>query len=381
MRVIQLTQRFPPALGGVEQHVFHLALGLSRGGIPVEVITTDLLRTAPFERMRSNRSGYPFLVTQSRVWKLFEAPHGMGFVTPSMLREVMGRSADLIHAHAYGFFPTFAGSLGSALDHAALVITPHSDAGRPSLGKSLFDRLVPPLTLTRAARVIAVSRHEADHLASLGVPSEKIRVIPNGVAVSEFDRVSRLRAAKPQITGLFVGRIDLEQKGLDTLVRAVALLPPSDGTRIRLVGEDWGGTAALRSLAQRLGVAERMTFVGRVDQAALHDEYANADYLVLPSVFEPFGIVLLEAMAARLPVIASRVGGIPEIVEDGRTGLLIEPGDPVALAHAMTDLSEAAELRNSMGREARDRVIPYDWESIIPRIISVYTEALEERGG
>jgi glycosyltransferase involved in cell wall biosynthesis len=381
MRVMQMTQRFPPAIGGVEEHVYHLSLGLSRSGHQVEVLTTDLLRSTPFARMGSNSKYYPFPVTRSRVWKLFEAPHGLGIVAPSMVRQAVKRRAEIVHAHAYGYFPTFAATLGSALDGCALVITPHSDAGRPSWSKSLFDRVVPGLTLKKASRVIAVTQHEAVHLTALGVDSEKVEVIPNGVDIGEFARPPKMRDGDEPIIGLFVGRIDSDQKGLHTLVRAVALLSTSLGLQIRLVGEDWGGTEPLRSLAQRLGVSDRLTFVGKLSRAELVEEYAQAQFFVLPSIFEPFGIVLLEAMAAGLPVIASRVGGIPEIVEDGRTGLLVEPGNPGSLAEALRHLCRDEVLRKSMGRRAREHVMPYDWELIVPRILSVYAEALEGRGG
>lgn len=381
MRVVQLTQRFPPAIGGVEQHVYHLAVGLSRAGIEVEVLTTDLLRNTPFARIDSNVQSFPFRVTRARVWKMFEAPHGLGIIAPSMIRETMESRAEVVHAHAYGYFPTFAASIGTALDHSVLVITPHSDAGRPSWGKSIFDKLVPTLTLKMASRVIAVSRHEVAHLAALGVPPERIRLIPNGVDLAEFALMSGRRTSGSAVTGLFVGRIDPEQKGLETLVRAIALLPRSPLLRIRIVGEDWGGTESLRSLAQRLGVEDRVTIVGRLDRTALLREYTGADFLVLPSLFEPFGIVLLEAMAAGLPVVASRVGGIPEIVDDGRTGLLVDAGNPVALAEGLAALCQDENLRRSMGREARQRVTSYGWDSIVPRVLSVYAEALEERGG
>jgi len=381
MRVMQLTQRFPPAIGGVEQHVYHLAAGLSRAGVEVQVLTTDLFRESPFGRMALCSESYPFVVTRVRGWKLFEAPHGLGIIAPSMIRETLRGHADLVHAHAYGHFPTFAASLGRALDGCALVITPHSDAGRPSWSKSVFDRIVPALTLKKASRIIAVSDHEAAYLAELGVPPERIHVIPNGVDLGEFAQLPPAPVTRDGIIGLFVGRIDPDQKGLDTLVRAMALLPRSFPLRIRLVGEDWGGTEPLRSLAQRLGVADRLTFVGKLERQALLQEYARAQFLVLPSLFEPFGIVLLEAMAAGLPVIASRVGGIPEIVQDGETGLLVEPGNPGALAESLLRLGNNERLRGSMGRAAQERVAGYDWSLIVPRILSVYKEALEGRGG
>src|SRR5437762_12687579 len=101
MRVLQVTQRFPPAIGGVEQHVYHLSQGLKEAGIEVEVLTTDLMRDTPFERMDGANDPYPFPVTRTRVWKLFDAPHGLGCIAPSMLKELVKSPADVVHAHAY----------------------------------------------------------------------------------------------------------------------------------------------------------------------------------------------------------------------------------------------------------------------------------------
>ncbi|TMI56887.1 glycosyltransferase family 4 protein [Candidatus Bathyarchaeota archaeon] len=378
MRVLQVTQRFPPAIGGVEQHVYHLSQGLKEAGIEVEVLTTDLMRDTPFERMDGANDPYPFPVTRTRVWKLFDAPHGLGCIAPSMLKELVKSPADVVHAHAYGYFPSFAASVGTALDHSVLVITPHSDAGRPSLSKSIFDRIVAPLTVRRAMRVIAVSQHEAAHLAALGVPVDRISVIPNGVDLGELDGLKGQRKGD-RLRGIFVGRLDPDQKGLTTLFQALALLPSDLPLGVRLIGEDWGATEILRSLAERLGIRDKVAFVGRVDRGVLVNEYRDADFLVLPSLFEPFGIVLLEAMATGLPVVASRVGGIPEIVEQGRTGILVEPGNARALADALTEICHDENLRIAMGAEARVRAAAFDWKTITPRILSVYHQAMEER--
>src|SRR6267143_2073883 len=199
MRVMQITQRFPPAIGGVEQHVYHLAMGLAHAGIAVRVLTTDLLRDTPFARMTPDPESFPFPVTRLRVWKLFEAPHGLGIIAPSMIRETVRSHSELVHAHAYGHFPTFAASFGRALDGCALVITPHSDAGRPSWGKGLFDWLVPSLTLKRASQVIAVSAHEAAYLTTIGIPEDRIHVIPNGVDLEEFAQLPQRSSGREMI--------------------------------------------------------------------------------------------------------------------------------------------------------------------------------------
>lgn len=380
MKVLEVTQRFPPAVGGVEQHVYHLASRLVRAGVDVEVLTTDLLRDTPFTRIGSPSQEDSFPITRVRAWRMVDAPHGLGIVAPSMVPAILASGADIIHAHSYGQFPTFAGSFASALDHSVLIVTPHSDAGRPSWAKSLFDRIVPRLTLKPATRVIAVSEHEAACLIKMGVSQDRIRVIPNGVDIGEFADVGP-RTDRDELVGLFVGRLDPDQKGLDVLIRAMARLPRDPLLRLRLVGEDWGGAELMERLAQRLGVADRVAIVGKLPRSELVREFAESDFLVLPSRFEPFGVVVLEAMAAGLPVIASRVGGIPEIVADGQTGLLVEPDNPDALAESLRLLCGDESLRLSMGRAARERVKAYAWDSVVPRILSVFAEALQENGG
>ena len=378
MRVLQLTQRFPPAIGGVESHVFHLAEGLRRAGVEVRVATTDLRRDAPLERLPRSpvRHGYP--VRRHRARKFAEVPHGLGIAAPSMLFEALDHGSDLLHAHAYGSFPVWAATFAHSLDGAALVVTPHSDRGRPTISKRAFDRIAPRFSLRRATRVIALTRHEASFLASLGVEPGRIAVIPNGIDLSEFPGPVPAHRPSAGTTGLFVGRLDPSQKGLEPLVRAVAALPPSSGFRLRIVGEDWGGRQGVLRLASRLDVADRIALVGCVSRTALLREYADADLLVLPSRFEPFGIVLLEAMAAGLPVVASRVGGIPEVVSDGETGLLVEPGDAEALASAILRLVERPALRATLGARGRERARSYSWDALIPRVLAVYREALQE---
>jgi len=337
------------------------------------------MRDTPFTRFASDPPRCDFPVARVRAWKLLDAPHGLGIVAPAMVRRTMASGADVVHAHGYGYFPTVAAAFGTALDGAALVVTPHSDAGRPTWAKRLFDGLVPSLTLKRAQRVIAVSQHEALLLRRLGVPADKIRIVPNGVDLSEFAGLAEARRPSDSVTGLFVGRIEPDQKGLVPLVRSIALLPHAVPFQIRLVGEDWGGTALLKSMAERLGITDRVVFVGKLDRGALVREYAKADFLVLPSLFEPFGIVLLEAMAAGLPVIASNVGGIPEVVADEDSGLLVEPGNPGALADAILRLCRHEGLRREMGYDGKVRASRYSWESVTPQIHAVYQQALEER--
>lgn len=378
MRVLELTQRFPPAIGGVEEHVFQLATRLRKDSVDIEVVTTDLLTDTPFSRLRENGSLFPFPVFRVRAWKIAEAPHGLGIVSPAMLRVALSRGADVVHAHAYGYFPSVVGSAQRLLRRSAFVVTPHADPGLGRWPKRAFDRVMPILTLRRASRVIALTRREASYLSSLGIGEERIRVIPNGVNLAEFGEPSARPESRSSITILYVGRLYAAQKGLESLVRAVALLPRSISVQVRFAGEDWGGAGLIRSLAARLGVRDRIVLLGKLDRPSLLGEYARADVFVLPSLFEPFGIVLLEAMAAGLPIVATRVGGIPEIVSEGRSGLLVEPGEPAQLAEGIQRLCQDERLRRSMGKEGREIACAYSWDTIAEQTKVVYSQALEE---
>lgn len=378
MRVLQLTQRFPPAIGGVEAHVAHLASGLPREGVQVEVFTTDLRRDIPFDRFERPLPNGSSAVHRFRAVRAADVPHALGNVAPGMVPAVLSGSWDVIHAHAYGYFPTFAGTLGGLLDRGSLVITPHADPGRPSREKRLFDRLVPRMTLQRAQRVIALTPREATYLATLGVQPERIRVIPNGVDVGEFAAAKDGAGRGDRVTILFAGRCYPDQKGLEVLVRAMTRMPQGR-IRLRIVGEDWGGYAVVSALVRELHLQDSVTLVGRVERPDLLREFANADIFVLPSLFDSFPMTLLEAMAAGLPVVATRVGGVPDIVDDGRTGILVNPGDEGSLARALGTLAADENLRHSLGRAGRQRSLGYSWESILPQVKRVYEEAVRER--
>ncbi len=378
MHALQLTQRFPPALGGVEDHVAHLASLLPAAGVQVEVFTTDLRRDIPFDRFEPPATEVLPGVHRFRAVRAAELPHALGNIAPAMLPAVLEGGWDVIHAHAYGYFPTFAGSLGRLLHRGALVITPHADPGTPSVAKRFFDRVVPRATLRRADRVIALTPREKTLLESWGIPPDRIAVIPNGVDLSEFPPPADRSPRDDGLTALFVGRCYPRQKGLEVLLQAMHRLRSSRRVRLRIVGEDWGGYAVVAALTAELHLEDRVTLVGRLDRSALLREFAAADLFVLPSLFDSLPIAVLEAMAAGLPVVATRVGGVPDVVEDTHTGILVEPGDPTALAAALDALAADDGLRGRLGAEAWRRSARYSWDAVIPKIKSVYEEAVAE---
>jgi glycosyltransferase involved in cell wall biosynthesis len=177
---------------------------------------------------------------------------------------------------------------------------------------------------------------------------------------------------------LFVGHIS-PRKGLKHLVRAMpAVLDAIGNVKFVVIGPDRGEEAALIKLAARLGTSDSLIFTGHLNHGTVMDAYPTADVFVLPSEYEAFGIVLLEAMAAGRPVIASRVGGTMDIIQNGQTGLLVDEKDPGQLAQAIIRLLRDREAAEKLGGRAREYAIgKYSWDTIVERTLQVYREALD----
>ena len=375
MRVLELSQRYPPALGGVEATLEELALGLRRAGVDVGVVTTDVERDRPFTRRTFDDSHSPVPITRVRAHRLAPLPLGLGIVAPGMLFAAAEAEADLVHAHAFGYAPTWIGALLRRARRRPFVVTPHADPGRGLAFSRLYHRMVAGWTLGPADRVIVQSGIERAFLLGLGVPEDRLVRIPTGISLAPFAGMPG-SAGDDRLRLLTVGRLDVVQKGLATLVEALAQLPASVRWEARLLGDDWGGAAVLRDLAGRRGVGDRIRIEGPATRAEILAAYRDADVFVLPSRFESFPRSVLEAMAAGLPIVATRVGGVPEIVAEGSNALLVPPDDPGALARGMAEIASDAGRRRAFGRVSRSRASEYSWENLIPRYVALFQELL-----
>jgi glycosyltransferase involved in cell wall biosynthesis len=227
----------------------------------------------------------------------------------------------------------------------------------------------------RSDRVVAISHYTAGELRELvDVP---IEVIPYTTSLPDVAPVPVSAAQDGTGPVLFVGRL-VERKGVAHLIDAIARLGPA-GPPLEIVGEG-PERPGLEALAQRLGVANRVVFRGKIAADELQASYARAAVCVLPSVLdargdtEGLGVVLLEAMNHGTPVIASRVGGIPDIVEDGVSGLLVPPGDADALAAAIRRVRDDPALARGLGEAGRRRLREqFNWPAIVQRWLDVYT--------
>jgi glycosyltransferase involved in cell wall biosynthesis len=195
-------------------------------------------------------------------------------------------------------------------------------------------------------------------------------VIYNGIDLADFDGVAPHSEEEPYILG--IGRL-VPQKGFDLLVRAFASANIR-GWKLLIAGEG-PERDMLEKLIGDLGLQERVRLVGRADRATAVALFQGCELFALPSRMEPLGIVNLEAMAAGKPVVAARVGGVPEIVREGETGVLFPPGDECALAAALVGFASNRELREKFGAAGRCVVNQFTWPVIAGRYAAIYSEA------
>jgi glycosyltransferase involved in cell wall biosynthesis len=259
---------------------------------------------------------------------------------------------DVVHGHLVhsSILSQFAARLAG---HPRAILTRHyTEEGYA--GKGPLMRALDVRAARSAAHLIAVSDAVREHLMADGVPEHRITVIHNGIDLRELD-AGLAAAERPAAQPLHFGTVGSlnARKGHATLLRAFAQLPPQLDARLTIVGEG-PERQALEALLAELGIGDRARLAGyRSDVTAF---LKSLDVYVQPSIQESFGISVLEAMAARLPVVASRTGGIPEIVEDEVTGLLVEPGNAGELAAALVRIAGDAALRQRLVSAARARV-------------------------
>jgi glycosyltransferase involved in cell wall biosynthesis len=248
------------------------------------------------------------------------------------------------------------------LYRGALILSFHGTDLRTARGAGRIERALLKWVLRRASAIVACSRGFAAEVADFARErGERVHAIHNGLDIDHFvDTVDRRfelpTALRERKFVLSISTFD-DKKGLDVLLRAfVDVQRVNPGLALALVGGAGSAEPDLRALAGQLGIAQDVFFFQNVPhpQVGVFLEYATA--FCLPSRTESFGIAILEAGAYRLPVVASRVGGIPEIVIDGETGLLVEPGDSEALASALNRVLFDRELASALGECLRRRV-------------------------
>jgi len=241
--------------------------------------------------------------------------------------------------------------------------------------------------LTSANRIVAFSPHERDAMVRLyGADARDIELAPCGVDLSLFrpldQRMARERLGlNGEKVVLYVGRVE-PLKGLELLLHTAAQMETCEDIKVLIVGggvDGYNEIGRLQDIARDLEVDQIFEFVGRVDQEELPFYYNAADVCVMPSYYESFGLAALESMACGTPVVATRVGGLPTVIQHGHTGYLKSWRCPEAFANSLEMIISSEDLQDSMGKAARRRAEAMSWESVAAGIADVYRSVQPER--
>jgi glycosyltransferase involved in cell wall biosynthesis len=372
MRVAQVTSYFDPHLGGVETHVRELSRALGDLGVDVTVICAD-----------TEGAGARSRIGDFDVVRV--PPRSVFMKTPSMpaVAEVVADGGfDLVHSHTPPPVASWRAARASRRSKVPHVMTFHCDPEIPlPLGGLLVDlwRLTyGRATLRRTDRLVSTTHSYASTSRTLW--NYDTTVIPNGVDTDMFRPAGPGEEAAdlpgtPGFRVLTVGRL-VQHKGFEQLIDAVSMLPAP--AHLLIAGEGELGPA-LEARARASRARDRISLLGRVPHDDLPGLYRACDVFALPSVsrLEAFGIVALEAMASGLPVVASDMPGVRELVTDGLEGHLANPLDAVAFATRIDSLLRRPLRRARFGRNGRAKVVAgYTWESVAGRVLKLYEEVL-----
>jgi glycosyltransferase involved in cell wall biosynthesis len=397
VRILLVSDFFPPTPGGLESHVQRLAEALIDGGHEVAVVT-GTARPDPLP----GGGGVKFAPTVlSRVPWVFDS-EARQYLPPFPDRtfgRVVRQTAeswrpDVIHAHGWCAFSSY---WPDAPDAPPLVVTLHDHGlrcpkrtllrGKAECRRGRGVRCITcggdqaalkriPLAAMMGRSVshlaahtstfIAVSHSVADRVAEIDIPASKVKVIPNFIHMSSLGAPDGDQDKPGVPVALFVGP-DAHHKGRSVAVEAFSRLPSGTGTLVLV------GSAAVVNV-------DGVSNLGYLRGDALWEQYRRASIALVPSVWpEPCPTVALEALAFGLPVVGSRIGGIPDLVEDGSSGLLVPPDNPARLAESMHAILTDPQLRNKLSQGARTRSQQFDTATVVPQLVDVYESVLRDR--
>ena len=390
LKVMMLTWEFPPRIiGGISPHVYYLSKSLAKENAKIYVVTCDFPGAPEHEtvdgvevyRIDSYKNPSPDFASWVYLMNM-----NMQKEAAAIVSRIGG--VDIFHAHDW-----LVATAGIGLKHVfrkPLLATIHStEIGRRNGLHSDYEKMIHETEawLTYEAwRVICCSNYMISHVKwAFGLPEDKLVMIPNGVDVKEYEKdvnvdlsSFRIKFALPEEKiVLFVGRLVYE-KGIHVLINAVPKILEKVNAKFVIVGSGYM-KESLSEIVTKMGLSHKVLFTGFLDDETLRKLQKCADVSVVPSLFEPFGIVALEAMAAKSPVVVSDSGGLSEIVEHDVTGVKVYPNNSDSLTWGVTrvllDEKYANWLRENAYKKVKEN---FSWEKISLQTKNVYKNVLNE---
>lgn len=379
-----VTWEFPPrVVGGIARHCEGLAKALVRKGHEVYVVTLDLPGVPYYEEIEGVKVyrtavqlGHPEFLTWALLFN--------HFMEKKMAEVSQKAEFDIIHVHDW--LTAFAGISFKYYLKKPMITTIHAtEIGRaqglhnPS---SLAIDGIEWWSTYEASRVIVTSgsmrKEICDHFH---LPWEKIEIIPNGIDLAKYntsvDRWAvrgRYGVSPHEKLVLCVGRL-VPQKGIEYLIQAIPMISQRrPETKFIIVGDGWLRDH-LEGLAQATGYRWKTIFTGFIPDSEVIALMTSADALIVPSIYEPFGIVALEGMAAGAPVVASQIGGLAEVIEHDRTGILAHSRNPSSIAWGVDHVLSDPDHSKWLVQNAKEMVQKtYSWDAIATKTAKVYEE-------
>lgn len=384
---MMLTWEFPPRIiGGISSHVNDLSEALVRKGLSVHVITCDFPGTPYYEEISGVRihrfNSYKIPSPNFLAWT-FSMNQNMAEKAVEVIEDLDG-NVDVIHAHDW-LVANAAINLKQIYGKPVVATMHATEYGRRGGIHDDFQRIISDTErrlIAASSQVICCSNYMAKQISeAFGFPRERLSVIPNGVNISRFGNGTGVESIRRQFAKsgekivLFVGRL-VQEKGVHVLVGAIPkVLQKMPDVNFVIVGEGGLKEYLLRE-AWDFGVGHNVFFTGFADPKRLASIYKASDVAVFPSLYEPFGITALEAMAAQTPVVVSSTGGLAEIVEHEKTGLTVYPDNSDSLAWAILKVLQNPSFARNLRKQALLRVQEkYDWDTIAAQTVAVYDAA------
>jgi glycogen(starch) synthase len=382
LSVALLSWEYPPVVvGGLSRHVYELSRHLAAEGHAVTVYTRGHHDAADEEMRDGVRvvrvQGYPPPLDDLIPWTL---TFNIALIHRAM-DELEQRGTDVLHAHDW--LVAYASTVLADLCSLPLVATIHATErgrhrGRLPGPRQTFVHEVERWLVAEAERVIICSAFMREQVSdSLGADPDRLDVIPNEVDLSPFSQSDPQGRNDLRPTILFAGRLQYE-KGVQVLLEAM----PEIARRVPGVNLIVAGNGTYRreleELTADLGIEDLVRFEGFVEEDRLRSLYRSADVAIVPSLYEPFGLVVLEAMASGTPVVAANTGGLREILNHEETGLLFPPGDAGELARTATRVLKDSSLGGRLAREARSALAARgSWTTAAVRTAETYRRAID----
>lgn len=385
MKVLMFSWEYPPHMvGGLGQHVFDLSRFLAQQGITVHIITPGIENLLGYETengVHIHRVGIS--QKEGEDFKSWTFTFNSEAIRKAVSVNYQVGGFDVVHSHDW--LVAYAGRSVAKIFEIPLVTTIHATEHGRNIGlhnrmQMEINEIEKNLALD-SSRVICCSQYMQDEVCNLfGRPREDLRIIPNGVDPDLFTSLPvtpRFDIGDDEQVVFFIGRL-VPEKGVWQLINCFPEVLKAVPQAKLYIGGRGPQKVALEKLARENGIADKVYFTGFIAKEDRNYVYNRAKVAVFPSLYEPFGIVALEAMATNTPVIVGNVGGLAEIVSDGFNGLKVSPGSEEELAAAIIKLLTDEKLAGNLQDNGYQTVKSvYSWEVIASSTIEVYNEVIK----